>query len=156
MRDNADHQHGTHDHAFGVGAAHEAGHGAEPLAPDSSSSGLHEGISEHLGVSEPHAGAVGAGHVLPGHPGADHHLPHDTFDDHSHLGDGGGGHFGLGIDHDHADHADGLSGLHDSIHEGGLGFHGDEHHGLGDALHVGHDHPDAHDHGHGLGELFHH
>ena len=149
MRDTADHEHGNHDHAFGVGAAHDAAHAAEPVATESSSGGLHAGLSEHITVSEGHAGAV-----LPGHVGPDAsshaHLP---VDDHAHIGDGGGGHFGLGIEHDHAD---GLSGLHDTIHENGLGFHGDDHHGLGDGLHVGHDHPDAHDHGHSLGDLFHH
>jgi hypothetical protein len=148
MRDNADHQHG-HDHAFGVGAAHEAAHGAEPVAAETASGGLHEGLSDHLGGAEAHAGAV-SGVLLPDHS-VDHHAP---VDDHAHLGDGGGGHFGLGIEHDHAD---GLSGLHDSIHESGLGIHGDEHHGLGDALHIGHDHhADPHDHGHhDVGDAFH-
>jgi hypothetical protein len=150
MRDDADHQHTTHDHAFGVGAAHEAGHLADPLAGDSSSGGLHEGLTQHIGTAEPHAGSV-LGHFGPDHA-VDHHDPL-TVDDHAHLGDGGGGHCGLGIEHHHAD---GLSGLHDSIHESGLGLHGDEHHGLGEGLHIAHDHPDAHSHGHDLGDILHH
>ena len=149
MRDDADHQHPTHDHAFGVGAAHEAGHLSAPLAGDSSGGGLHENLTQHVGATEAHAGSV-LGHVVADHP-LDHHEPL-VIDDHAHLGDGGG-HFGLGIEHDHAD---GLSGLHDSIHESGLGLHGDEHHGLGDGLHLAHDQPDTHSHGHDLGDLFHH
>jgi hypothetical protein len=155
MRDNADHEHGTHDHAFGVGAAHEAGHPADLAAAESISGGLHQSLTEHVTVTEGHAGAV----LLPHDPAAATHAAveaalhdHVAVDDHGHLG-GGAGHFGLGIEHDHAD---GLSGLHDSIHDGGLGFHGDEHHGLGEGLAAAHDHPDDHGHGHGLGDIFHH
>ena len=150
MRDTADHQPDNHDHHFGVGAAHEAGQQADLVAPDHSSGGLHEGLSEHIGVGEAHAGAV-----LPGHVGPDPAHDHPVVDDHSHIGAEGGGHFGLGIEHDHAD---GLSGLHDSIHENGLGFHGDEHHGLADGLHVA-DHHDVQDHHHdsgGISDVFHH
>jgi hypothetical protein len=150
MRDTADHQHDNHDHAFGVGAAHSAGEHVDPIDADHSGAGLHGGLSEHLSVGEAHAGSV-----LPGHVAPDPVHDHATFDDHSHIGDAGGGHFGLGIEHDHSD---GLSGLHDSIHENGLGFHGDEHHGLGDGLHV-QDHHDVQDHHHdigGISDVFHH
>ena len=151
MRDNADHQPDVRDHNFGVGAAREAaGHAPEPVTQETSSGGLHQGLSDRLGGAEAHAGSV-SGVVVPDQP-VDHQAP--AVEDHGHLGDGGGGHFGLGIEHDHAD---GLSGLHDSIHESGLGLNGDEQHGLGDALNVGHDHQaDTHDHGqHDVGDVFH-
>ena len=115
-----------HDHRFGTGA-----HG-EPPAGDEAHHGAGDvhGLIEHIGVDISHL-TTNLEHLPLGEPsvGLEHALDHD---------------FGT-----HHDGADGLHGLHDSIHHESvhLAFSGEEHHGLADLAHdPAHDDPSDHHH----------
>jgi hypothetical protein len=124
-----------HDHRFGTGA-HPDPHPDKPVGLGSLGDESHHaaeqahGLIENLGDNVTHL-AENLSHLPPGdHPVDLHAAPEHDFGTHH-------------------DGADGLHGLHDSIHHetSHLSFSGEEHHGLGDVAHdPAHDDPQDHHH----------
>jgi len=133
-----------HDHHFGAGADHDVA-GQELVGLEAATGG-----TEHAATTDVHGAIAHFGADVAKFSEALSHLPPP---DHVAAAE----HFAGGLDHDfgtHHDLADGLHGLHDSIHDAAshLGF--DEHHahGLADAVHdVHHDDPTHHHDHFGLG-----
>jgi hypothetical protein len=145
-------EHSDLDHGFGTGAHEAISHDTTAAAESFDGLGHHtvgdtSGLTHTVADSLSHSG-LDQLHtaVQPDHAGAS--ITAGLHFDPAH------GHVEVqSVDHDFTAHQshDGLAGLHDSIHNVGLGF--EDHHGLADTLH--HD-PATDQHHGGLGDFLHH